>query len=317
VAGLAAAHATYLTSPDSGAVVPSYHMGESGILLLWWRACGSTAVADRLYRSVESNLAHPSNEAFWGTSGTLVSAVHLWAATGVPRWRDLVLASAERLWQTWVFDEAAGCHLWTQDLYGKSVQYFGAGHGLAGNVHALLKAAALLDDARRAELLRRTRHALARLAVHEDGAVNWPPGSYTPRPEAPRLLMQWCHGAPGFVTGLADYPVGQDADVEALLLGAGEAIWRAGPLAKGYGLCHGTAGNGQALLLLHQRSGDARWLDRARQFAMAALVQRAVALAAHDGLSRACLWTGDPGLALYLWQCIQARAGMPGLDWLA
>ena len=35
----------------------------------------------------------------------------------------------------------------------------------------------------------------------------------------------------------------------------------AGPLRKGAGLCHGTAGNGCAFLALHARTGDERWLD--------------------------------------------------------
>jgi hypothetical protein len=26
------------------------------------------------------------------------------------------------------------------------------------------------------------------------------------------------------------------------------------------------------------------------------------------------LWTGDPGLAVYLWQCIRGQPGMPMLD---
>ena len=53
--------------------------------------------------------------------------------------------------------------------------------------------------------------------------------------------MQFCHGAPGFVICLADMP---GSDLDDLLLAAGDAIWAAGPLAKGSNLCHGTAGNG-------------------------------------------------------------------------
>jgi hypothetical protein len=37
-----------------------------------------------------------------------------------------------------------------------------------------------------------------------------------------------------------------------LALGGGELTWRAGPLRKGAGLCHGTAGNGFAFLRLHR-----------------------------------------------------------------
>ena len=53
-----------------------------------------------------------------------------------------------------------------------------------------------------------------------------------------------------------------DADVP--VAEAGELVWQAGPLTKGAGLCHGTAGNGYAFLALHGRTRDARWLERAR-----------------------------------------------------
>jgi hypothetical protein len=55
------------------------------------------------------------------------------------------------------------------------------------------------------------------------------------------------------VSGLAEFP---DGELDALLLAAGELVWRAGPLRKGANLCHGTAGNGYALLTLFRRSGD-------------------------------------------------------------
>jgi Lanthionine synthetase C-like protein len=54
-----------------------------------------------------------------------------------------------------------------------------------------------------------------------------------------------------------------------LLTAAGEAVWAAGPLAKGSNLCHGTGGNGYAFLKLFQRTGQPHWLDRARAFAIA------------------------------------------------
>jgi hypothetical protein len=43
------------------------------------------------------------------------------------------------------------------------------------------------------------------------------------------MLMQLCHGAPGFVVCLAHLP---SRELDPLLLAGGEAIWAAGPLAK-------------------------------------------------------------------------------------
>ena len=62
-------------------------------------------------------------------------------------------------------------------------------------------------------------------------------------------------------------------ELGALLGEAGRFTWAAGPRTKGAGLCHGTGGNGYAFLKLYQRTNDPIWLDRARQFAMTAIVQ--------------------------------------------
>ena len=100
-----------------------------------------------------------------------------------------------------------------------------------------------------------------------------------------------------------------------MLAAAGNTIWEAGPLAKGFGLCHGTAGNGLAFLALYERMGVAIWLERARRFAMHAIGQYE-AMRERHGRGRYTLWTGDAGLALYLAQCIDGKAGVPSLDYL-
>jgi hypothetical protein len=124
------------------------------------------------------------------------------------------------------------------------------------------------------------------------------------------MLMQFCHGAPGFVVCLADLP---STSLDELLLAGGNATWAAGPLTKGSNLCHGTGGNGYAFLKLYRRTQDARWLERARAFAMHAIMQTEADAARYDQL-RYSLWTGDPGFAIYLWDCIRGRAAFPSLD---
>ena len=124
------------------------------------------------------------------------------------------------------------------------------------------------------------------------------------------MLMQFCHGAPGFIICLADLP---GPSLDALLLAAGEATWAAGPLTKGANLCHGTAGNGYALLKLYRRTGDKAWLERARAFAMHAIAQ-CERDALTYGQMHYSLWTGDLGLAIYLWDCVRAGADFPSLD---
>jgi hypothetical protein len=98
-----------------------------------------------------------------------------------------------------------------------------------------------------------------------------------------------------------------------MLLAGGELTWRAGPHGKGAQLCHGTAGNGYAFLKLFARTGDELWLDRARRFAMHAAGQVEQARAEH-GRGRHTLFSGDPGTAVYLLDCIEAESAFPAVD---
>jgi hypothetical protein len=67
------------------------------------------------------------------------------------------------------------------------------------------------------------------------------------------------------------------------------------------------------LLKLYKRTGDTIWLERARAFGMAAIDQVRGARAAF-GRGRYSLWTGDLGLAVYLWHCIKAEPLFPSID---
>jgi hypothetical protein len=116
------------------------------------------------------------------------------------------------------------------------------------------------------------------------------------------------------VASLASIAPGDD-EHERLLLAGGELTWRAGPLAKGAGLCHGTAGNGFAFLKLFRRTGDVLWLERARAFAVHAIAQVERERAA-VGRGRYSLWTGDPGTALYLALCVDGTATLPSFDYV-
>lgn len=170
----------------------------------------------------------------------------------------------------------------------------------------MLRGGTLLAEEQRHDIIERALGALRATAVVEGECANWPP-----LPGSARMLVQWCHGAPGMTTAFARCP--SSAELDGLLCKAGELTWQAGPLTKGPGLCHGTAGNGAAFLSLFARSGDERWLDRARRFAMHAIRQTEVSRA-RFGRGRYGLWTGDIGVAVYLWQCRCATSGIATLD---
>jgi hypothetical protein len=149
-------------------------------------------------------------------------------------------------------------------------------------------------------------------ALREDGLAQWPPSLEPPSTPSTGIRTQWCHGAPGIVASLATLAPAEDAFTELLAAG-GELTWRAGPLVKGGGLCHGTAGNGYAFLKLFERTGDEIWLDRGRRFAMHAIEQVESARREY-GRGRHTLWTGDLGTAVYLLGCCRADAAVPTLD---
>jgi hypothetical protein len=307
-------YSRYLEQPDWPGVVPSYLCGQAGILLVSYLLEAAGETADELARAIADNRDNETNELLWGSPGTMLAALAMHRVTGDERWAQLWRSSADELWARWTPTEE-GTHLWTQQLYGRERVLVGAGHGFAGNALALLAGRRRLDPDRDAELDRRIVATASALAVREDGVANWAPqvGEGLSIGEH-GIRVQWCHGAPGMVTSLAA-AARDDESFTDLLLEGGELIWQAGPLAKGPGLCHGTAGNGLAFLALFERTGDERWLERARRFAVHALVQ----VEHHRqryGAGRHSLWTGDLGVAVTADSCMTGRAGIPSLDWV-
>jgi hypothetical protein len=276
----------YRERPDSGENVPSLLAGESGILLVAALLGASPDHRARLRERIVENERNPSWELMWGSPGTMLAA----RAAG---FEAEYARSAAVLLAEW---DATADGIWTQHLYGKAAQYMGPVHGFAGNVHALR--GYLPDD----ELRRRIESPLRTTAVAADGLVNW-----LPYVGATPHRLQWCHGAAGMVITLGDL-MPRD-----LLLGGAELTWRAGPLAKGPGLCHGTAGNGYALLRAHALTGDGEWLDRARRFAVHALEQVDRTRDEH-GRGRYTLFTGDVGAALFARSCLEVDPRFPTMD---
>ena len=290
--------------------VPSLLFGDVGILLLQWQVAPSGAIADAIFGAVERNLRNPTLEQLWGSPGTLPAAIHMFERTGERRWSDLLTRGVTILWEQMEHDPESGSWLWTQDLYGRTVRYLGGGHGFAGNVFPALRGAHMLPADLVAAYAQRTEHTLRATVLRDAGLANWPDRLPLPGENPATTRVQDCHGAPGILCRLPTHMV---PALDDLLLEAGELVWRAGPLVKGAGLCHGTAGNGYAFLKLYRRSGDARWLERARAFAMHAIGQCDRAAAAY-GQRRYSLWTGDPGVALFAQSCRLADDAFPTLD---
>ena len=257
----------------------SLWMGETGIRLVVQRLAPSPANLERLAELIAANAHDERCELMWGSPGTILAG------------RELGLDVTPSI--EWLRGRRDADGLWTQRLAGRSWRWLGPAHGFAGCARAL---GDVVD----------VSATLERFAVEEDGLVNWPPeaGLRLDENGDGRIRTQWCHGAPGIVATLAP-----SLD-EELAVAGGELTWRAGPLRKGANLCHGTAGNGYAFLALLERTGDERWLARARAFAMHAAAQVERSRAQH-GHGRHTLWTGDLGTGLYLADCVDGEGSLP------
>jgi len=276
----------------------------------------ASAIADLIYARADANTTLPVRELMWGIPGSMIACCHMAAMTAEPRWRALFTIQAARLLGD--LEETDNGPLWTQDLYGRQLRYLGPVHGYAGNMLALMRGWDWLtvdQRARIAEAVPRTLVANAQRSEHGatwSGVVPDPPAEGGNYANARARLCQHCHGAPGMVTAVADAPF-TSVELEDLLREGGKFTWAAGPLAKGSNLCHGTGGNGYAFLKLYRRAKDSMWLERARSFAMTAIAQYREARD-HFGRGRYSLWTGDIGLAVYLWDCLTAEPKFPTID---
>ena len=258
----------------------SFWMGEASIRLALQRLAPTAANLERLDELIAANATDERCELMWGSPGSILAA------------RELELDAETAV--EWLRDQRDQDGLWTQRLYGTVARFLGPVHGYAG----CALAAELPDDS--------ISEPLRLHAVFEDGRLNWPARAESRLDAASdgQIRVQFCHGAPGIVATL-----GSRIDEDLAVAGA-ELTWQAGPLRKGANLCHGTAGNGYAFLVLFERTGDELWLERARSFAMHAIGQTERARAEY-GRGRFSLWTGDPGTALYLADCIAAEARLP------
>jgi DUF1680 family protein len=190
----------------------------------------------------------------------------------------------------------------------------GAAHGFVGNVFPIVISASVFDERTMTRWAERTIDTVMRTAERDNGMANWRQSIGNSREGRDSMLVQQCHGAPGFIIALASLIGTGHSKFDDLMLESGELVWAAGPLDKYPGLCHGTPGNGYALLKLYEKTGDELWLQRARAFAMSSIEQHQQFANSDAGPSYG-LWDGDMGLAVYLADCIDARSDFPTLDY--
>jgi hypothetical protein len=288
----------------------SFLMGDTPIRLMSFGAVPSDTTENELAELIAGNTEHPARELMWGAPGTLLAALFLHERTGNERWSTFFRLTAGKLWSQLEWSPRHRCSYWAQNLHGRRSTYLDAVHGFVATALPLIRGRHLLEDAQWAAWERCIVETVQRTVDRDGRYVNWRPELDSRPGYQQKMLMQHCHGAPGFVVCLAGLP---GTELDDLLLAAGETVWAAGPLTKGSGLCHGTGGNGYAFLKLHRRTRDSMWLDRARSFAMHGIAQMEQH-ALRYGQLRYSLWTGDPGFAIYLSDCLRGDARFPTLD---
>ena len=289
--------------PENGSLL----LGDLGTALLIMRLAPQPAIADIVYARTSANTQLPVRELMWGLPGSMLACISMAEMTGETRWRMVFEAQAARLLAD--LQETDDGPIWIQALYGRRRKFLGPVHGYAGNMIPLMRGWEWLTEGQRARIVDAMPRTLSRNAWRTDAGTSW---HAVIQHEKPPWLCQHCHGAPGIVTTFADAPF-TSPELEKLLLEGGKFTWAAGPLAKGSNLCHGTGGNGYAFLKLHRRTSDPVWLERARAFAMTAIAQCRESRE-QVGRGRYSLWTGDVGLAIYLWDCLRAMPRFPTVD---
>ena len=207
----------------------SYLMGDTGLLLVDYALRARPQSAEQLERLIGGNLDHPARELMWGAPGTMLAALFMHERTGEARWADLYRASVRRLQSQLQWSASHECRYWTQELYGRTTAYLDAVHGFVATAAVIIKGRDLLEPLEWSSWHQSIGETVANTVLRERGEANWPPLLYATKPQtrAQKMLMQFCHGAPGFVICLADLPPGV---LDDLLVAGGEAIWNAGPL---------------------------------------------------------------------------------------
>nr|XP_057907891.1 glutathione S-transferase LANCL1 isoform X1 [Doryrhamphus excisus] len=204
------------------------------------------------------------NELLYGRVGYLYALVFINQQLGTNRIplqhiqqiSETILASGEHLSRKFrLQNQSPLMYEWYQE------QYVGAAHGLSGIYYFLMQPGFVAAE--------ENIHRLVKPSVDYVCHLKFPSGNYPPCIGDDRdLLVHWCHGSPGVIYMLLQaHTVFGDSHYLENALQCGEVVWRWGLLKKGYGLCHGAAGNAYTFLALYRQTQDPKHLYRACMFA--------------------------------------------------
>ena len=199
-----------------------------------WQLAPDDALADTLFERVTENAENDANEIMWGSPGTMLAAhaISEWTATSAGRMRGARAPKSSAA--------TRGGRALDDPPLRRAYRGLGPPHGLVGNVLAL-------------------RQRLPRTQRGDAGAGTAAALAHGRRRGRARQLVETRGTGSGLRSSRDRHSAADYLDEELLLAGA-ELVWQAGPHGdeKGYGICHGTAGNGYELLKTFARTGDER-----------------------------------------------------------
>ncbi|KAL4705148.1 hypothetical protein ACJJTC_018719 [Scirpophaga incertulas] len=147
--------------------------------------------------------------------------------------------------------------------------YFGAAHGMAGILFMLLQAREYINAA---DIRSFIKPSLDWLLSQQYASGNFPSSLNSSSHDR---LVQWCHGAPGFVPlCLLAYQIFEEDKYLKIALQCGEVVWQRGLCKKGFSICHGVAGNAYTFVQLYQVTKEPKHLYRACCFTKWCILER-------------------------------------------
>ncbi|KAJ8722736.1 hypothetical protein PYW07_003916 [Mythimna separata] len=147
--------------------------------------------------------------------------------------------------------------------------YFGAAHGMAGILYMLLQARLFINVV---EIRTFIKPAIDWLLNQRFPSGNFPSSMGSSSGDK---LVQWCHGAPGFVPlCILAYQIFEEEKYLKIAVQCGNVIWDRGLCTKGYSICHGVSGNAYAFIQLYQATKKPMYLYQACCFMEWCAVER-------------------------------------------
>jgi len=213
--------------------------------------------------------------------------------------------------------EGTDGHLaWKNTVY-PDILFWGQGHGSTGVIHQLLDIPELVANETVAQYIKNTLDYYLTLQL-PDG--NFPTPQMPPYPPDPDILVQWCHGAPGFMATLTHgYKVFGNENYLKSADKASDAVWNRGILTKGLMLCHGVSGNSYMFLYMYKETNMPKYLYRAIKFQEYTLSQPIMVdptIMRQPTPSPFMFFQGSYGGATILWSDMLTGKSynMPGMD---